>query len=72
MLVKVTGTSFIRDTNSMLLSNTDTVAREEYYNKVRMLSRQKEELNMMKADISDVRSELGDIKQMLQQLLSKQ
>ena len=56
----------------MLLSNTDTVAREEYYNKVRMLSRQKEELNMMKADISDVRSELGDIKQMLQQLLSKQ
>jgi BMFP domain-containing protein YqiC len=72
MLVKVTGTSFVRDTNSMLLSNTDTVAREEYYNKVRMLSRQKEELNMMKADISDVRSELGDIKQMLQQLLSKQ
>ena len=72
MLVKVTGTSFVRDTSSMVLSNTDVAAKEEYYNKVRMINRQKEELNMMKADISDVRSELGDIKMMLQQLLSKQ
>jgi hypothetical protein len=72
MLVKVTGTSFVRDTSSMVLNNTDMAAKEEYYNKVRMIARQKEELNMMKADISDVRSELGDIKLMLQQLLSKQ
>jgi hypothetical protein len=72
MLVKVTGTPYCRDTNSMLLNNTDTSAREEYYNKVRMVQQQKQELNTMKQDIVQVQSDIGEIKQLLQQLISKQ
>jgi len=71
MLVKVNGTSFVRDTRSMVLNNTDIAAKEEYYNKVRMVQGQKEQINMMSTEISNLKSELGDIKNLLQQLLSK-
>jgi archaellum component FlaC len=71
MLVKVNGTSFVRDTRSMVLNNTDTAAKEEYYNKVRMVQGQKEQINKMSGEINELKSELGDIKNLLQQLLSK-
>ena len=71
MLVKVNGTSFVRDTRSMVLNNTDTAAKEEYYNKVRMLQSQKEQINTMSMEIFNLKSELGDIKNLLQQLVSK-
>ena len=70
--VKVTGTSFVRDVNSMGLSNMDTVAKDEYYNKLRMIKSQKEQLNTVKAEINDIRNEMGEIKQMLQLLINKQ
>ena len=70
--VKVTGTSFVRDVNSMGLSNTDTTAKDEYYNKLRLLKYQKQELNMVKEEINNVKVEMGEIKQLLQQLISKQ
>jgi hypothetical protein len=72
MLVKVNGTSFVRDTRSMVLNNTDMAAKEEYYNKVRMVQNQKEQINMMSTEISNLKSELGDIKNLLQQLVNKQ
>lgn len=71
MLVKVNGTSFVRDTRSMVLNNTDTAAKEEYYNKVRMVQSQKEQINTMSMEIFNLKSELGDIKNLLQQLVSK-
>jgi hypothetical protein len=70
--VKVTGTSFVRDVNSMGLSNTDTAAKDEYYNKLRLLKSQKQELNMVKEEIDSVRFEMSEIKQLLQQLINKQ
>jgi hypothetical protein len=70
--VKVTGTNFVRDINSMGLSNTDTTAKDEYYSKVRMMKNQKEQINMIKQEISDVKSDVYEIKQLLQQLIVKQ
>jgi hypothetical protein len=70
--VKVTGTSFVRDINSMGLSNTDTVAKDEYYSKLRMMKSQKEQLNMVKEEIDNVKLEMAEIKQLLQLLISKQ
>jgi hypothetical protein len=70
--VKVTGTSFVRDINSMGLSNTDTVAKDEYYSKLRMMKSQKEQLNMVKEEIDNVKIEMSEIKQLLQLLISKQ
>ena len=46
-------------------------AKEEYYNKVRMVQGQKEQINKMSGEINELKSELGDIKNLLQQLLSK-
>jgi hypothetical protein len=55
----------------MVLNNTDTAAKEEYYNKVRMVQSQKEQINTMSMEIFNLKSELGDIKNLLQQLVSK-
>jgi len=71
-LVKVTGTSFVRDTKSMAIINTDNSVKEEYYNKARILSAQKEQINKVNHEISELRSELGDIKSLLQQLIKSQ
>ena len=71
-LVKVTGTPFVRDTKSMAIINTDNSVKEEYYNKARILSAQKEQINKVNHEISELRSELGDIKNLLQQLIKSQ
>jgi hypothetical protein len=71
MLVKVTGTNFVRDTTTMALINTDTQQKNDYQSKVRMLKTQKEEINIVKSEIEGIRNEMSEIKQMLTQLLSK-
>ena len=68
--VRVTGTSFVRDTNSMGLSNTDVAAKEEYYNKVRMLRNQKEQINKVNEEMAELKSDLVELKQMMAQLLA--
>lgn len=70
-LVKVPGTSFVRDTKSMALENTDQAAKEEYLAKTKILNGQKEKINKMNNDITVLRNEIGDIKQLLQQLIDK-
>lgn len=69
--VKVEGTSFIREVSSMGLSNLDNNAREEYYAKVRLLKTQKQEINSIKCELSDVKNDITEIKQMLAQLIGK-
>ena len=64
MLVKVTGTNYVRDTNSMALMNTDSSEKNEYYNRLRLVKKQKEEINTIKSDVSD-------IKDLLMQLIQK-
>jgi hypothetical protein len=71
MLVKVTGTSLIRDTNSMALINTDNESKNEYYNKLRMMKIQKEEINSVKTEIETIKQDMADIKSMMVKLLEK-
>jgi hypothetical protein len=70
-LVKVTGTSFVRDTNNMALMNTDETARNEYYSKVKMLKTQEDEINTVKAEISSIKGDMYEIKQLMLKLLDK-
>jgi hypothetical protein len=71
MLVKVNNSTFVRDTNSMALIDTDMASKNEYLAKVRMLQTQKEEMNKVKSEIADVKDDLQVIKQLMTQLLSK-
>lgn len=61
----------VRDTASMALINTDQTSKNEYYNKVRMIQNQKEEINKVKTEIESLKNDLGDIKEMMKQLLAK-
>jgi hypothetical protein len=71
-LVKVNNTNFVRDTESMAIINVDNNAKNEYYEKVRLAKSQKEQINKMNADISDLRDDIGQIKQLIQLLVNKQ
>ena len=71
MLVKVTGTTLIRDTASMALINTDSESKNEYYNKLRMMKIQREEINSVKTEIETIKQDMADIKSMMVKLLEK-
>jgi hypothetical protein len=72
MLVKVNNANMVRDTESMALMNTDNSEKNEYYNKLRMVQKQKEQINKVNEEIAEIKNEMGDIKQLLQQLLDRQ
>jgi DNA-binding transcriptional regulator GbsR (MarR family) len=65
MFVKVKDSNFVRDTKTMGLSNRDFTAKEEYYNKVNLMKKQKNEINNLKNDVSEIKS-------LLIQLLDKE
>ena len=65
MLVKVEGTTFVRDTNTMALMNTNTAEKNEYQAKVRMLKTQKDEINTVKKEIDSIKQDMRDIKELL-------
>jgi len=71
MLVKVIGTNLVRDTASMALINTDNEAKNEYYNKLRMMKIQREEINSVKTEIETMKQDMADIKSMMVKLLEK-
>jgi len=71
-LVKVEGTTFIRDTKTMALINTDVSGLEEYKMKSRLLNNQKDEINKVKNEISELRDDVKTIKELLMQLSGKQ
>lgn len=55
----------------MALINKDNSARDDYYAKVKLLKTQKDEINIIKADISSLREDIGEIKEILRQLIGK-
>jgi hypothetical protein len=69
MLVKVPGTSFVRDTNTMALINVDSKEKIEYQNKVRMMQSQKEEINNVREEINSVKDDVKEIKELILKLL---
>lgn len=71
MLVDVKDSKFIRDTNSMALINKDSAARDDYYSKVRMLTNQKEQINNINKEITSLKTDVNDIKELLKQLIGK-
>lgn len=71
MFVKVTDANYVRDTDSMGLSNINQNEKNEYYVKRKLVENQKSEINNIKQDIVSVKSDINDIKQLLLQLLDK-
>ena len=71
MYVKVTGTNFVRDINSMAIINTDVNDKNEYYNKVKLLSQQRQEINTLKDEIDLIRNDMSEIKQLMVALINK-
>jgi gluconate kinase len=56
----------------MALINTNTSEKQEYYARAKLIQSQKEQLNMVKEEIDNVKIEMSEIKQLLQLLISKQ
>jgi hypothetical protein len=67
----VKDSSFVRDVNSMGLSNLDKSAKSEYESKLNMVKLQKQELNIVKDEIESIRNEFSEIKDLLKKLLEK-
>jgi hypothetical protein len=70
-LVRITGTNFVRDINSMAIQPTDNIEKNEYLAKLRMVKIQKEEINTIKEEINGIKSDVIEIKDLLRQLASK-
>ena len=70
-MIRVTGTNFVRDINSMGLSNTNSVEKDEYYAKQKLMQVQKQELNNIKSEIDSIKEDMSEIKQMMLQLMGK-
>ena len=70
-LVRVTGTNFVRDITSRALLPIDNTEKIEYYAKLKLVKNQKEEINKVKSEIDCIKTDMCEIKSLLQQLLSK-
>lgn len=69
--VSVSGTKFVRDIQSMGLTNKDVDGLEEYKMKRKLLKTQKEEINNMKSDISAIKDDMTELKQLIHKLIEK-
>lgn len=70
-LVRVTGTNFVRDINSRAILPTDDSEKNEYYAKLKLVKNQKEEINKVRSEIDCIKTDMCEIKSLLQQLLTK-
>jgi hypothetical protein len=71
-LVKIPGTTYIRDTKTMALINTDVSGLEDYKIKSKLITNQKTEINNIRNEINEVRADVRIIKELLLQLSGKQ
>lgn len=70
-LVRVTGTNYVRDINSRAIMPADNTEKNEYYAKLRLVKMQKDEINKVKSEIDCIKTDMNEIKALLQQLLIK-
>jgi len=68
-LVEIQGGNFVRDINTMQLSSTNYAERNEYYLKVRLLKTQKQEINKLNDELSSIKNDMSQIKELLAQLI---
>lgn len=71
-IVKVEGTTFVRDTKTMALINTDLSGLEDYKMKSALINNQKTEINKVKNEINEIKDDVRVIKELLMQLSGKQ
>ena len=71
-IVKIPGTTYVRDTQTMALINTDMAGLEDYKMKSTLISNQKSEINKVKNEINEIRNDVQIIKELLMQLFGKQ
>jgi hypothetical protein len=71
-IVKIPGTTYVRDTNTMALINTDVAGLEDYRMKSTLINNQKSEINKVKNEINEIRGDVKVIKELLMQLSGKQ
>jgi len=71
-IVKIPGTTYIRDTQTMALINTDMAGLEDYKMKSTLINNQKSEINKVKNEINEIRNDVKTIKELLMQLSGKQ
>jgi cell shape-determining protein MreC len=72
MFVNIKDGNYLRDTNSMALINNDQKSKHEYYEKTRLLKSQKEEINNLKNDLTSVKEDVKELKNLIIQLLGKE
>lgn len=65
------GENYLRDTDSMGLSNINSMEKEEYYAKARFAKSQREELNSVKEEVKNIKEEVTEIKEILKLLLER-
>jgi hypothetical protein len=70
-IVKVDNSSFVRDTSSMAIMNTDEAARSDYKMKAKLLQTQKQEINKVKSEIENIKNDVSEIKNLMLKLLDK-
>jgi transposase len=71
MLVPITGTSLVRDTESMALINRDVSGLQDYKAKRKFAESQREQINKVEAEISNIKNDISDIKKLMVKLLEK-
>ena len=71
MQVKIEGTSFYRDINSMALVNKDVAGLEDYKSKRKYAESQRQEINSLKKEMDSIKGDVLEIKEMMRQLLNK-
>jgi hypothetical protein len=70
-LIPITGTSLVRDTESMALINRDVSGLQDYKAKRKFAESQKEQINKVEAEISNIKNDISDIKKLMVKLLEK-
>lgn len=70
-ILKIPGTTLVRDMNSKALVNQDRNGLEDYLKRRNILASQKAEINRMKSDISELKNDIKEIKLLMMKLLDK-
>lgn len=63
--IKIEDRNLIRDISNMSLINNDKDELNEYLNRRNFLLKQKDEINTMREQITDLRNDISEIKQLL-------
>ena len=66
--LKIEGTEMLRDTSNMSLINKDKSELEGYLNKRKAMMEQKREINNIRNEVLELKSDISQIKELLIQL----